>query len=326
MKKKTRMTGGIGLAVFVAAAVWMLNSSTRNDDLPNAPMVEDAVVLAATSCATPPISPGTQLEINARETHVAVKKVVTLEESNTLSEVLLQAGLSQREAHAASEFLQEVYQSRILKVSQALSLFIGEHDASEGGPSLMRLELVPEINRLVSVEHLADGSFATRTSSIRHTRNLMSSAGKIQSSLYDATRTAEVPTAILIQTYRILSYAPDFQRDMRDGDTFQLASEMFEDSLALGHHPSDLIYATIGSSGRKLCILRCTASDGYTGFFDDKGVSIETSMMKTSVDVGIPGNPGANTTRTTSERAAMIGPTRIVFLAAPSPGCAGSVR
>ncbi len=281
------MLGGTGLAVFVAAAVGMMNYGALYDDPSiGVPEVEGAVAVAAISPATPPTSQGTNLEPNVREELVPAEKSVTLEEGDTLIEVLLRAGLSQREAYAASESLQKAFDPRALKAGQALSLFIGEHDASEDGPSLKRLELVPETDRLVSIEHLTDEAFATRTSAILHTRELTSRAGTIRSSLYEAARAAEVPTAVLMQTYETLSYGLDFQRDIRDGDTFRLAFEVFEDGMERGQHPGDLVYAAIGSSGRSLRILRYTTADGYTGFFDDRGASIETSLMKTPVDGG----------------------------------------
>ncbi len=281
------MLGGTGLAIFVAAAVGMMNYGALYDGPSiGVPEVEGAVALAAISPATPPMPQGTNLESNAREEPVPRERAVTLEEGDTLIEVLLRAGLSQREAYAASESLQKAYDPRDLRAGQALSLFIGEHDDTEDGPSLKRLELVPETDRLVSVEHLTGEAFATRTSTIPHTRKLMSRAGTIRSSLYEAARATEVPTAVLTQTYGTLSYGLDFQRDIRDGDTFQLAFEVFEDGMGQGRHPGDLVYAAIGSSERDLRILRYTTADGYTGFFDDKGASIETSLMKTPVDGG----------------------------------------
>ena len=281
------MLGGTGLAVFVAAAVGTMISGARYDDSSiSAPEVESAFALAAISRARPPTSPGTNLEPNAREEPVSAEKVVTLEEGDTLIEMLLRAGLSQREAYAASESLQKAYDPRDLNVGQTLSLFIGEHDAIEDGPSLTRLELVPETDRLVSIEHLTDETFATRTSAIPHTRKLMSRAGTIRSSLYEAAQAAEVPTAVLMQIYGTLSYGLDFQRDLRDGDTFQIAFEVFDDGLEQGRHSGDLVYAAISLSDQSLRILRYTTADGYTGFFDDKGTSIETSLMKTPVDGG----------------------------------------
>lgn len=281
------MLGGTGLAVVVAAAVGMTSYGALYDDPSiGVPEIEGVVALAAVSPATPPKPQGTNSELNAREEPVPAEKVVTLGEGDTLIEVLLRAGLSRREAYAASESLQEAYDPRDLKAGQALSLFMGEHDASGDGPSLKRLELVPETDRLVSIEHLTDEAFATRTSTIPHTRELTSRAGTIRSSLYEAARNAKVPLAVLMQTYGTLSYGLDFQRDIRDGDTFQLAFEVFEDGMGQGRHPGNLVYAAIGSSERDLRILRYTTADGYSGFFDDKGASIETSLMKTPVDGG----------------------------------------
>ncbi len=286
------MAGGTGFALVVAAAVGMMTYSARDVDPPTSvPEVERAGARPIVSLATPSAPRGANLNPAKREEPLSRERVVTLGNGDTLIEVLLRAGLSQREAYAASEALRKVYDPRDLRAGQTFSLFIGEHDAAEGGPSLKRLELVPATDRLVAIDHLTEEAFATRTSKIPHTRKLVSGAGTIRSSLYDAARAADVPAAVLVQAYGTLSYGLDFQRDLRDGDTFQIAFEVFDDGLEQGRHSGDLVYAAISLSDQSLRILRYTTADGFTGFFDDKGASIETSLMKTPVDGGRLSSP-----------------------------------
>ena len=136
-----------------------------------------------------------------------------------------------------------------------------------------------------------DENFATSTSAIPHIRKLTSRTGTIRSSPYETAQLAEVPAPVLMRAYRIFDYRPNFQREIQTGDAFQLVFEVFEDSVGQGQHSGDLLYASISTSKEKLRIFRYTTVDGYTGFFDDEGSSIETSLMKTPVDGGQLSSP-----------------------------------
>lgn len=281
------MFGGTGLAVVVAAAVGMVNFGAHGaSSLTGASGVEGDVVFAAASPATPLMTVGMNRETNACEGPGFQEKSVTLGKGDTFIEVLLRSGFSQRESYAASEALRLAYDPRDLRAGQILSLIIGDHNDSKDGFCLRRLEFVPETDRLVSIEHRAVKAFVARTSIILNTRKLMSRAGTVRSGLYEAAQAAGVPVPVLMQVYGTLRYKLDSQRNLRDDDTFRLVFEVFEDPIGQGQHPGDLKYAAIGLSGRNLRILRYTTADGYTGFFDDKGTSIETSLMKTPVERG----------------------------------------
>ena len=287
MKAKAVALAGTALSLLVAVGLGMVNRAIPDaNQLKRIADVGPAPALAAVSTDQQLMPHGTSLEPNRRRKPETHERVITLGEGDTLIKVLLQANISQLEARAVSEALRKVFDPRDLKTGQTLWLFIGEHDNNADVPSLRRLELVPETDRLISVEHLSDEAFETRTSAISHKRQLRSKRGTIRSSLYETARVAKVPAEILKQARQILSYRLDLQRDLRDGDTFQIVFEVLEDGLGRGRHPGELIFAAIGSGQRSLRIFRHTTADGYTGFFDDKGNSIETSLMKTPVDGG----------------------------------------
>src|SRR3546814_7167180 len=82
--------------------------------------------------------------------------------------------------------------------------------------------------------------------------------------------------AILMDTYRVLGHAVDFQRDIQTGDSFSLGYEILDDGDLGPQHPGSLVYASLTLGERTLSIHRYTTRDGYTGFFDTAGRSIET--------------------------------------------------
>src|SRR3546814_12939165 len=84
---------------------------------------------------------------------------------------------------------------------------------SGDAPHLQRLSLVPDLDRLVVLEHQPDERFSAAEQQIDHIASVTGASGAIESSLYEAARAEGVPMAILMDTYRVLGHAVDFQRD-----------------------------------------------------------------------------------------------------------------
>lgn len=279
------MLGGISLVVAVAIAVVL---PAFDPPSKGSPATESAVVISAqgpveaspdTAAAAAPPSPA-EAELELRSVSLV------LEGGDTLMGVLAEAGLPSGEAYAASEGLKAMVDPRALRAGQALTLSLRTGGEEADALHLASLSLIPETDRMVVVEHQKDESFEAQAQPIEHTPRLVSAKGEIATSLYEAARDQGVPMAILLQAYQTLNHAVDFQREIRDGDTFALGYERFDDGENGGVHPGGLVYASLGLGGRTLSFYRYTTADGYTGFFDANGRSLETSLMKTPVDGG----------------------------------------
>lgn len=209
---------------------------------------------------------------------------VTLKAGDTLMGILLAAGLPQREAYATSTAMEKVYDPRDLRAGQKIKLFIRDEFNSEENQCFERLEFVPETDRLILVEHDTHDSFSARIDTVSHVSNLVAKSGEIDSSFYEAAHAAGVPNSVLLESYKTLSYALDFQRDFRFGDTFELGFQVYDDGPERGQHPGELVYASIEIRDQNIRAYRYTTSDGYTGFFDESGASLSTNLLKTPIN------------------------------------------
>src|SRR3546814_16705171 len=84
---------------------------------------------------------------------------IELQPGDTLIAALSDAGLPYAEAHSAAQGLESVVDPRRLKAGQAITLDLqptGEGD----DPHLQRLSLVPDLDRLVVLEHQPDERFS----------------------------------------------------------------------------------------------------------------------------------------------------------------------
>src|SRR3546814_20611130 len=86
---------------------------------------------------------------------------------------------------------------------------------------------------------------------IDHIASVTGASGAIESSLYEAARAEGVPMAILMDNYRVLGHAVDFQRDIQPGDRFSLGYEILEDGDLGTQHPGSLVYAPLTLGERR---------------------------------------------------------------------------
>ena len=108
---------------------------------------------------------------------------------------------------------------------------------------------------------------------------------KIDLSLYEAARQANIPLEAFDKFVRVMSFSVDFQRDIQRGDQFELVYENVVDQLTGDVLSSGkLNYAGIILSGKRLGYYRFTQSDGQVGWYDRNGESAVRTLMRTPVN------------------------------------------
>tara|TARA_R110002110_G_scaffold85816_6_gene223991 strand:+ start:28987 stop:30414 length:1428 start_codon:yes stop_codon:yes gene_type:complete len=220
---------------------------------------------------------------NSRELRVAE---LSIEDGGTLLGALAEQGIAHKEAYAASLALKSVFDPKTLKAGQVLTAGFGTRKEDGEELHLGRLTFVPETDRKIVIEHRIDERFRAAVQPIQHAVDVELAAGAISTNLYEAARAEGIPLIVILEAYRLLGQAVDFQRDIRAGDKFALGYERFDDGDAGGTHPGELLFASIGLSNGVVRLLRYTTREGYTGFFDSDGRSADTALLKTPVDGG----------------------------------------
>ncbi|SMF33789.1 Murein DD-endopeptidase MepM and murein hydrolase activator NlpD, contain LysM domain [Tistlia consotensis] len=229
---------------------------------------------------------------------------LTLEVSrgDTLMGMLTDAGVTMSEAHAAIESLREVFSPRDLRPGFEIRLSLespggGKAKAADGqgfNPiadgmrdafRLVGLSFAPDVDRDVKVERSKDddGFVASTTEKVLAPVDA-GAIGLIDSSLYEAAMKADVPTNILLEAIKTLSYDVDFQRDIQPGDSFEVLYQNMVDEQGRPLKAGGLDYVELITGGRDIKLYRFTPSSGFADFFDDKGRSVRKTLMRTPID------------------------------------------
>lgn len=218
------------------------------------------------------------------ETSSVLEKIVQVARGDTLMGILLDAGLARSEAHAAVSALQEVYNPRSLRPGHevVLTFVPGSEQEDEGFFAGLRMQV--DVDRNVLVLREGEEDFAAKEEQwelqvVPHVAN-----GEITSSLYTAAARSGMPSSVLIQMIRALSFDVDFQRDIQPGDRFEAMFERELDDQGQAVRDGALLYANLETSGRALQIFRYTALDGETDYFNVRGQSVRRTLMLTPID------------------------------------------
>ena len=202
---------------------------------------------------------------------------------DTLANLLQGAGVPRPQSHSAIAALRTVYDPRRIRPGQeVLVTFEATDDGTDPG-LFVGFSLDVAFARRIAVSRAGEG-FAADVVERDLERTLFRGQGTIRSSLFVDGDAAGVPVPVLIEIIRAYSWDVDFQRDIRDGDGFELVYERFTDENGKPVHAGQLVSAKLTLSGKRLAIYRFADKDGATDFFDDNGQSVRKALMRTPID------------------------------------------
>ena len=107
--------------------------------------------------------------------------------------------------------------------------------------------------------------------------------GTINGSIYKSTITAGVPDAAFNEYVRVMGFSVDFQREIRNGDVFELLYETSFDQITGNAVNTRLHYAGLKLSGNQLAFYRYENSDSGIGWFDRNGASAARTLIRTPI-------------------------------------------
>jgi len=105
----------------------------------------------------------------------------------------------------------------------------------------------------------------------------------IKNNLYSSAITAGVEPNIIVEFARIYGFEVDFQRDIRQGDWFEILYEKFEDDNKKIRDTGKIIYASMYVNGEEINLYNFKFKNEEE-YYDIKGKSITKSLMKTPIN------------------------------------------
>jgi len=216
--------------------------------------------------------------------------VLRVEGGDTLGGLLTDAGVPGTEADAAIRALSRHFDPRRIRHGQEITVVFeppapGSDDAQSPTPGrFLGLSIEPEYDTAIEVTRAAGGGFVAAMIAKTLKRATARATGEIESSLYVAGREAGLPHGILAELIRAFSWDVDFQRDVREGDGFEVMYDRAFDDKGREVHAGPIRFAALTLSGKRHAIYLHATADGDIDYFDAAGRSARKALMRTPID------------------------------------------
>jgi len=148
---------------------------------------------------------------------------------------------------------------------------------------LVGLSFEPDVTTDVTLTRSGTGDFVASAVDKPVVKQDRLAAGVIDSSLFDAAREAGVPMPVVADLIKTLSFDVDFQRDIQDGDAFEVLYERTENEDGDFVKSGRILFASLTLSGKEVPVYYFER-DGDGEYFTPKGEAIRKSLLRTPVD------------------------------------------
>ena len=146
------------------------------------------------------------------------------------------------------------------------------------------INLMYPINNTTSVEiRKSQNNFEVKENILQLYKKEVVVKNVINNNLYSSAVESGVEPNIIVEFARIFGFEVDFQRDIRQGDWFEILYEKFEDDNNKVRDTGKIIYASMYVNGEEINLYNFKFKN-VEDFYDIKGKSITKSLMKTPIN------------------------------------------
>ncbi len=284
-----------GLAINVARPDPDAIVAFNNDDAGEESFLEADYILVARSDDDIPLAPPlmqknqsaqllSYINYYGGDIEQVYEKFVSTSRGDTLIKMLQDKQVDRIEAHLALVALSKVWNPRELQLGQTISVIFQHGDKPENR-RFLGFYTRPDVEQeVVLYRDAEDGSFKVEKIVREMEKREVLAENVIQSSLFEAGNAANVPVGTLVEMIRVFSYDVDFQRDIREGDSFTLFYEAYYDPEGHFARAGRIQFAEMNLSGKERGIYYFKPATEPADFFDKSGQSVRRELLRTPVD------------------------------------------
>jgi len=262
-----------------------------------------------------PVTPVVQQDDEADQTPAEETRTLTMDRGDTLTGMLEEAGISSDDANAAVAALYKVFNPRDLRAGQAFEITYetkpvaasGDSDIPAGATDdddtgaasaaalspatttpvsrLTSLSFSPSVEHDIAVTRDDGGAFAANDTVKQLEAHVHRAGATIEGSLYLSAMRAGIPADVVVEMIHMFSYEVDFQRDIKQGDTFEVFYNYYYTKDGQPAREGNVSFATMHLGGRTVTLYRWQPDPNQPAdYFDAHGQSAKSMLMKTPVD------------------------------------------
>ena len=228
-----------------------------------------------------PVSTSTVAELLASEAKVSIEREIslTLNKNETLADLLKRANFTSSELYQVADVASQKINVRKLGIGKNFIIGFDKNDM----PIAVKTNQSDKFDFFIFKNNY--GSWQGLQAIRPIEREFVHSAGIIDGTLYEAALEANVPLSTLDNFMRVMGFSVDFQRELRQGDAFEVVYEKTTDGTTGKTLSVDKVhYVGMVLSGNQVGYYRHENNNGTIGWYDKAGKSAVRTLMRTPVN------------------------------------------
>jgi murein DD-endopeptidase MepM/ murein hydrolase activator NlpD len=208
---------------------------------------------------------------------------IIIEKGQTIGKILASYGISYQDVNAIlkAAALQKVDMVK-LNPGQVIEI---QHETDSSGSKVLS-SLTTQLNataKLQIARDQASNSFKAAIVTIELVKEFVPFGGKIKNSLMVSAIRSGVPIPSLIEATNACSYEIDFQREVKDGDSFKILVEKFTSKENGSVTFGKAVFFALKLKGKEYKLYKFKPQNAREEFFTDQFQSAKRGLLKTPV-------------------------------------------
>ncbi len=241
--------------------------------------------LEKNNLSVPPSSvPITEEKVVPDEEKSPKEETLIIHKGDTLTSVLVAAGIDKVQAHEVAEILKKAFNPKDLRPDHEIYITYMPFAEKQKTRDLQSLYFRPSIEEEIWIRLNDNGQFILEKLPVKLDHVVKQVTGTIHESFYVDAGKLGVPKRILHEAIKAFSYDVDFQRSFHEGDKYVLVFDLYTDPNSHLEEAGDLKYAMLTLQDKNISIYRFKTKSGDYAYFNEKGESVKKGLLRTPID------------------------------------------
>ncbi len=215
-----------------------------------------------------------------------------IKSGDTMLKVLLELGADEHDVFTILSSMKKLFAPQSLISGSQITIKFRtkiSYDPNNSQAGIERKVIInsmtvfPSFEEQVIVSRSNDGIYESKKVQIKLTRQVSKFHGVIKEGLFVDGVAAGISPTSMMNMINLYGYDVDFQRDIHDGDKFEVLVESFYDEAGKKVKDGNVLFSSLTLQNRAIDIYMFK-SEGRSEYFDAKGNSVRKSLLRTPIN------------------------------------------
>jgi len=212
-----------------------------------------------------------------------------IKSGETMSQILTELGAVEQDVSAILVAMKPVFApNRItagdeILVKYRVKIGYDTNKAVDRRVTVTNILISPSPTERITISRNQDNSYAAKKSEIKLKRYVSKYFGVIKNSLFEDGIASGISPNTMMNMINLYGYDVDFQRDIHDGDKFEMLVESFYDESGKKIKDGNVLFSSLILDKRPIEIYSHKIG-AQIEYFDGKGNSVRKSLLRTPIN------------------------------------------